>query len=134
MNSRQKKTLVVGGSLIALMLLFPPWEYFDPDSSGRIEAGYHFFLKPPVPQRERLKHVVRFPEIVRVRMNEVRLIIQLVITIPTVVGLVFLFEPKRHPITIAFGIICLLIPVLIVGFVVWVVVSEGLEYGHWPWS
>src|SRR6266404_5751638 len=118
MNSRQKKVLVIGGSLIALMLLFPPWEYFDPDSSGRFDAGYHFFLKPPVPQKGRLKDVVRFPEIVRVKSNDVRLILQLLIAIPTIVGLMFLFEPKRHRLAVAFGILCLLIPAFIVGFII----------------
>ena len=116
------------------MLLFPPWEYFDPDSSGRIDAGYHFFLTPPVPQTERLKDLVRFPDIVRVRRNKIRLILQLLITIPTVVGLLFLFEPKRYLITVAVGILSLLIPAFIIGFIIWVVVSEGLEYGDWPWS
>jgi hypothetical protein len=134
MNSRQKKVLLIGGSLITLMLIFPPWEYFDPDSSGRIDAGYHFVLKPPVPQRERLKDVVRFPEIVRVKKNDVRLILQLLITIPTAAGLLFLFKAKRRPITVAVGTLCLLISAFIVGFIILVVVSEGLEYGDWPWS
>jgi hypothetical protein len=50
MNSRQQVVLALGAALVALMLLFPPWDNFDPDSSGRSPAGYHFFLKPPKPR------------------------------------------------------------------------------------
>jgi hypothetical protein len=50
MALRQKMVSLIGGSLVGLMLLFPPWDYFDPDTSGRQSAGFHFFLTPPQPR------------------------------------------------------------------------------------
>jgi hypothetical protein len=133
MNSRQKKVLLIGGALVALTLLFPPWEYFDPDSSGRSDAGYHFFLTPPGPQTSNFKYGVRFPEHVRTMRNSVRLILELVVTIPTVVGLALLLRSKRSVLTIALGILCLLVPAVIAGFMIWLMVSVKLEYGEWLW-
>ena len=49
-NPWQKRILIVGLILTAVTLLFPPWDYFDPDPSGRESAGYHFFLMPPAPR------------------------------------------------------------------------------------
>src|SRR5947208_14433014 len=95
MNSKQKKVLIIGAVVVLLMLLFPPWDYFDPDSSARIDAGYHFFLTPPVPKPAILRNVVRFPDIVRTEKNYFRLILQLLITVPTIIGLAFLFHSKR---------------------------------------
>ena len=123
---------MVGSAFVALMLLFPPWDYLDPDTSGRRPAGYHFFLTPPEPRP--VKEVFgppRYPHMVRIRKNDIRLVLQLLITIPTAVGLAFLFRSKRSIVTTILGILCLLAAALIVGFAVWIVVSEGLEYGHW---
>jgi hypothetical protein len=53
--------------------------------------------------------------------------VQLLITIPTVVGLAFLFRGRRSVGTIALGILFLLVPAFILGFVIWVVVSEALQ-------
>ena len=131
MNSRPKWVLLVGGMLVALMLLFPPWVYFDPDYSGRSPAGYHFFLTPPAPQRATFGYPVRFPEIVRVMTNDLRLMLQLLITIPTTLGLALLLRRKHSVITISIGIISLLFAMFVVGLIIWMVLSEGLEYGYW---
>jgi hypothetical protein len=79
MNSMQKKVLLIGSALVAPMLLFPPWEYFDGDSSSEVHDGYHFLLTPP--SRENIKnvfapYVVRYPTVVQVRVDWIRLIIQ----------------------------------------------------------
>src|SRR3979409_565965 len=106
-NSRQRRVLIAGTGLVALMLLFPPWDYFDPDSSGRSRAGYHFFLTRPNPKTATFTYKVRFPDLVRVSLDDLRLLIQLLITIPTTIGLTLLLGGKRSVITITLGILCL---------------------------
>jgi hypothetical protein len=132
MNSRQKKVLFIGGGLVALMLLFPPWDYFDSDTSARRPAGYHFFLTPPEPKSAKeIFGPPRFPHMTRVRINTIRFILQLSITIPAWLGLAFLLESHRTVISLAVGIVFLIASALVGGFIVWLVVSEGLEYGNW---
>src|SRR6266404_8349871 len=131
MNSRQKKVLVAGAALVALMLLFPPWDYFDPDSSGKSRAGYHFFLTPPNPKTAIFSYKVRFPDLIRVRLNKLRLLIQLLITIPTTIGLALLLGSKRSVITIILGILCLGFAAFVIGFIIWIDVSAWLEDGEW---
>ena len=117
---------------MALMLLFPPWDYFDSDTSGRQPAGYHLFLMPPEPRP--VKDVFgppRYPHMTKVRVDDFRLTLQLLITVPTVAGLAILFRSKRSVILALLGILFLLGAGFVVGFEVWVMVSERLEYGHW---
>ena len=52
---------------------------------------------------------------------------------PTAAGSALLFRSKRSLITIIVGILFLLSAGLVVSFVVWIVVSNGLEYGYWAW-
>ena len=131
MKSRQKKALIVGAALVALMLLFPPWDYFDPDTSGRSSAGYHFFLSPPDSKGATFRYQVRFPNLVRLKMNDIRLVLQLLITIPTTIGLAFIFGSNRSIVSTILGVIFLLCGAAVAGFVIWIVVSEGLEDGVW---
>jgi hypothetical protein len=128
MHSKQRKVLVAGTALVALMLLFPPWDYFDPDSSARSNAGYHFFLTPPPPRpAKEIFGQPRFPHNVPVKLSDLTLIIQLLIVIPTTLGLAFLLEARRYVITSIIGIMFLLVPVSIVAFILWVVISEWLR-------
>src|SRR6267154_982787 len=54
--------------LVALIFLFPPWDYFDPDTSGRTSAGYHFFLTPPESKSAtEIFGQPRYPHMTRVR-------------------------------------------------------------------
>ncbi len=132
MRSKAKRVLLVGAGFVALMLLFPPWDYFDNDTSGRVSAGYHFFLTPPEPKSA--KEVFgppRYPHMVRVFVDDFRLIIQLLITIPTTVGLAMMFRRKRSILSTILRVLFLLCAALVAGFVVWIVVSERLEYGVW---
>ena len=118
--------------MVALMLLFPPWDYFDSDTSGRRSAGYHFFLLPPEPRP--VKDVFgppRYPHMTKIRVDDLRLTLQLLITAPTVAGLATLFRGKRSIILTLLGILFLLFAAFVVGFVLWVMVSERLEYGRW---
>src|SRR5947209_4150820 len=132
MNSRQKSVLIVAGALVALMLLFPPWDYFDPDTSGRRSAGYHFFLTPPDPRPAReLFPQPRFPHMLHVLVNDFRFILQLAIAIPTVLGLTAAFHSRRSGVTTALAIILFSIALVVISFVTWLVVSFKLEYGRW---
>src|SRR5882672_376031 len=100
-NSRQRKVLIIGGVLVSLMLLFPPWDYFDSDTSARRPAGYHFFLIPPESKSAReIFGPPRFPHMTRVRVNTIRFILQLSITIPVWLGLAFLLESHHTRISI----------------------------------
>ncbi len=121
--------LLIGAASVALMLLFPPWEYFDTDTSARSSAGYHFFLTPPKPRpAQEVFDRPRFPHNVHVLLSEWRLIIQLSFVIPITLGLAFLLEARRSFITIAVGILFLLVPAGILGLILWVVISEYLGY------
>ena len=133
MISRSKKVLLIGAVTVALMLLFPPWDYFDNDSSGRGFAGHHFFLSPPrlKSSKEMFGHEVRFPEIVRVLVDDVRLVMELIITVPTFLGLTLLLRTKRSVLGTALGILLIAFALFVVGFNVWITVSERLDYGHW---
>src|SRR6266851_56894 len=132
MNSKQKWILWIGLTLTALMLLFPPWDYFDSDTSARRPAGYHFFLTPPEPKSaNEIFGPPRFPHMTSVRINTIRFILQFSITIPAWLGLAFLLESHATLISISVGIVFLLTSALVIGFVIWLVVSEGLEYGSW---
>jgi hypothetical protein len=97
--------LIAGAALVALMLLFPPWDHFDRDSSGRQSAGYHFFLTPPQPKpAQEIFGNARFPHMTSIRLNDVRLILQLFITIPGWLGLLFLRESRRTKSVLSWGL------------------------------
>jgi len=132
MYSRQKTVLLLGAVLVALVLLFPPWDHFDNDTSGRQSAGYHFFLTPPQPKPvQEVFGNARFPHMTSIRLNDVRFILQLLIAIPSWLGLLFVLEIRRTKIGVVLGVILLLVSIFILGCTIWLVVSEGLEYGHW---
>jgi len=121
MNSRQTKVLIGGAALVAVMLLFPPWEYFDGDSSMRRQAGYHFVLTPPPLNDARRifqPEKIRYPGAVRVRLNTDLLLLQLLAVAPATLGTMLLVRTTRNVIAIALGIllICLAIPPLLLWF------------------
>ena len=132
MRSAQGKVLLSGAILVALIFLFPPWDYFDPDTSGRTSAGYHFFLTPPEPKSAtEIFGQARFPHMTRVRLSTIRFILQLLIAFPTWLGLALVLEGHRTAISMIAGILFLLAGAVVAGFVIWLMVSERLEYGHW---
>ena len=132
MNRKQKKALLAGAVAVALMTLFPPWNYFDGDTSGRRSAGYHFILAPPAirPAGE-VFGPPRFPHMVRVRPNILRLLLQLVIAIPALLGLAILWRRERSVISIVLGIALTGFALVVFSFAVWMVVNDGLNYGRW---
>jgi hypothetical protein len=122
MNSDQKKVLLAGGILVVLMILFPPWEYFDGDSSRRSPAGYHFLLIPPAlksPQEMFGVPQMRIPNTVRARVDLLRLIFQLLVTIPIAAGLVPLLSDRHTAIKTVFGVLLVGCGLFILGFVLW---------------
>jgi hypothetical protein len=131
MNSNQKRVFLIGALLVVLMLLFPPWDYFDPDSSFRSRAGYHFFLAPPDPRNSEFLRQVRFPDLIRVEVDNVRLLIQLLITIPITLGVTLLFRSSRTSMTIVLSFLSLAVAAFVIAFIIWIDVSEWREYGKW---
>jgi hypothetical protein len=126
MNSMQKKVLLIGSALVALMLLFPPWEYFDGDSSSKVHDGYHFLLTPP--SRENIKnvfapYVVRYPTVVQVRIDWIRLIIQFLAVFAGFPGLFLMLRSRRSGWRIAVSVPLFAVSVL--AFVLWVLLTLG---------
>lgn len=131
MNSKSKSVLLAGTALVALMLLFPPWEYFDRSTSGQRAAGYHFFLSPPDPKKANFTYPPGIRSNIVVRKNLVRLTLQLLVTIPVTLGLAILFRTNRSFITVLVGIFFFVTPLFGVVFLAWIVIGARLEYGTW---
>ncbi len=68
---------------------------------------------------------------VRVRVNDFRLMLQLFVGIPTFLGLAVLLRRKRSFISIALGILFIGFAIFVLGFIVWMVVDQRLNYGRW---
>jgi len=124
MNSRQKKVLLSGAALVVLMIVFPPWEYFDSDSSMKIHDGYHFLLTPP--PRENIKNVfapylVRDPAVVRIRIDWIRLIIQFLAVFAGFPGLFLMLRSRRSGWRIAVSVPLFAVSVL--AFSLWVLLT-----------
>ncbi len=88
MSSRQKKVLLIGATLVALIL-------------------------------------------VHVNVNDVRLLFQLLFTIPVFLGLSACLRSKRSVISNAVGILLIGFALMILGFIVWLVIDQRLNYGRW---
>ncbi|HYW69446.1 MAG TPA: hypothetical protein VE961_00335 [Pyrinomonadaceae bacterium] len=113
---------VAGAVLVVLMVLFPPWDYFDDDTSGRQSAGYHFILTPPAPRR--VKEVFpreRFPHLTRSRINDVRLILQLGTIIPIWLGLIAALHPRRSIWSIGLAVVLIASGLFVLGFAAYLV-------------
>jgi hypothetical protein len=127
-NSDQEKVLLLGGVLVVLMILFPPWEYFDSDSSSRSSAGYHFLLMRPAlksPQEMFGVPKLRVPDHVHIQVDIFRLLFQLLVTIPIAAGLVPLLSDRPTIIKTVFGVLLIGCGLFILGFVLWLTHSAG---------
>ena len=100
MNNKQRRTVVIGLAVVLLIVLFPPWLYFDGNTSNQASAGYRFLLNRPNPST--YEEMFGIPEdeflttmFVRVRLNFHRLITQLVFAIFLITGLVLRFGKAR---------------------------------------
>ena len=76
----RRKIFLTGFVVSTLMILFPPWLYFDGNTSNQRSAGYHFILDSPrVKTYEQMFGFAadNMPtQFVRVRLNYIRLITQ----------------------------------------------------------
>jgi len=82
--------VVVGAfCLWGLSELFPPWEYFDGNTSASRRAGYHFYKSPPpVKSPEEMKHLFHRrdgdrlpPLIIQVQRDRLQLISQRIVLV-----------------------------------------------------
>lgn len=122
MNSGQKIVLIVGLVSVLLMLLFPPWNYFDPDMSAHPRAGYHFILAPPslVNAQSAFRYKVRFPDAIRKEIDDILLISQFSIVTPAIPGLMLLFGRRRWMSVIP-GILLLIAAAAATYFYIWLI-------------
>jgi hypothetical protein len=91
-DRRRRKIWLTGIIIAVLMVLFPPWLYFDTNTSNQRSAGYHFlFSRPPVKTYEEMFGFVpsdRMPtQYARVSLNGIRLIIQLLTVVFLTAGI-----------------------------------------------
>jgi hypothetical protein len=125
---KPKLILLAGTIAVSLMLLFPPYVYFDSETSGQKSAGYHFFLKPPQPKpAKEVFGYARLPHMASVRLNDLRLGIQLLIAIPTILGAAILSRPRYSVLSLSMGIFLVGPGVIAVLFVSWRVLSLSLS-------
>lgn len=122
MNSDQQKVLLIGCVLVALMILVPPWEYFDNDSSGRSPAGYHFILMRPAlksPMEMFGVERLRVPNQVSAEVDIFRLAFQLLVAVPIIAGLVTLFADRLTVVKTVFGFILIGVGLFVLNFALW---------------
>lgn len=106
LSKKQKLVLLFGMALFVLSALFPPWVYFDSDSSGHRHAGYHFFMnKPGLKSREEMlelypgavydPHSIAgedFRQHIRVEKDFVTIILQILFLFFFTAGLLIVFK------------------------------------------
>jgi hypothetical protein len=98
-NETQRRIALTGFAIVVLIVLFPPWSYFDSNTSNQASAGYRFLFSPPTISTYEEMFAVQADEVfttrsVRVRLNTIRLIAQLVFAIFLTIGLLLrLREP-----------------------------------------
>jgi hypothetical protein len=133
MNSRQKKILVIGGALVALMLLFPPWVYHDERESVDRPVGYHFILAaPPIEEARKLFiYEIKDLSVIRVHVDSFRLSTQLLFTIPATLGLIAILRTERSLFTRTLGGLMIGVSLLVLAFIVWLVVSFPSPFSRW---
>jgi hypothetical protein len=91
MNRKQQKALIIGGALLALMVLFPPWVQTFSYQSMRSEAaiGYSILFEPPKPKKDAPAYGVR--------VDSVRWTTQLLMTaLLTGIAFVLLKDSKKE--------------------------------------
>jgi len=88
---KRRNLLLTATMILVLMVVFPPWLYFDGNTSNQRSAGYHLFHSPP-PVKS-YEEMFGFPaddmatQFVRVRLNVIRFIVQLLSLVFLVMGL-----------------------------------------------
>jgi hypothetical protein len=87
----RRNVWLTGIVIVMLMVVFPPWFYFDANTSNQRSAGYHFLLSPP--PLKNYEEMFGFvyddmpPQFVSVHLNRLRLITQLLTVAFLTIGL-----------------------------------------------
>lgn len=92
MTRSQRLAVSIGAAAIAIMGLFPPWEYTFATPMGGASsnpAGYAFILKPPAPQED--------TPLNGVRVDFARFGVQAVATGVLTIGGVFSLGLRKSP-------------------------------------
>ncbi|HEU4391405.1 MAG TPA: hypothetical protein VFV34_26635 [Blastocatellia bacterium] len=100
MNERQRNALLLAVALLVVMVLFPPWLYYDGNTSNQAFGGYHSIFTPPSVTTYLQMFGLADDEIyttrfVRVQLNGVRLTVQVLTVAFFTVGLMLSFRRRR---------------------------------------
>ena len=116
MNKNQKRSLFVAVSLLAIMVLFPPWAYFTEEYSMNCAAGYQLIFSPPGVTGDVFPGIIdnrgRF---IVVRIDYAKLVLQFMVVLLMTIGLVLLQKERKTLVTPVVAVI--LICVAIAGLV-----------------
>jgi hypothetical protein len=115
MAKRQWTVLFIGGLLMLLSEVFPPWVYEDGWTSRQRSAGYHFLTKPPaVKSQSEMKRIFAGPveepaRYFAVHRDRARLLGQRSFLLTATIGLLFVMHRPRRRWRLAFGSLALCI-------------------------
>lgn len=97
LNRSQRCTIILGGLGVLIMLVFPPW-VFTVDMEPyhmRMNAGYAPISDPPKPAAALKEWAAGFRQMIVVRVDIVRLLIQVAAAGMGTTLLVFLFHHRK---------------------------------------
>ena len=109
MNRNQKRSWFVAVSLLAIMVLFPPWVYFTEEYSMNCAAGYHLIFSPPVVTGDVFPRIIdNRDRLIVVRIDYAKLILQFMVVLLLTTGLVLLQKERKALISpvVAVVLIC----------------------------
>ena len=115
MTKSQWTVLFIGGMLMLLSEVFPPWVYEDGWTSAQRSAGYHFLTKPPaVKSQSEMKRIFARPIVepdhyFEVHRDGARLLGQRSFLLTATIGLLLVMHRPRRRWRLAFGSLALCI-------------------------
>jgi len=115
MTKRQWTVLFIGGMLMLLSEIFPPWVYEDGWTSAQRGAGYHFLTKPPgVKSQNEMKRIFGRPveepdHYFSLHRDRARLLGQRSLLLTATIGLLLVMHRPRRMWRLAFGTLSLCI-------------------------
>jgi len=115
MTKSQRTVLFIGGMLMLLSEVFPPWVYEDGWTSAQRSAGYHFLTRPPeVKSQNEMKRIFGRPIEVpdhyfAVHRDRARLLGQRSFLLTATIGLLLVMHRPRRRWRLAFGSLALFI-------------------------
>lgn len=98
MNRKQSIVITIGITIIAAMLLFPPWKSYRAKGSGGNHAGYGFLLDPSLRLRLDIwEAAIRWDTSADIFIDSTVLFIQCLLVATITGGVTFLFQNPSHP-------------------------------------